>query len=144
MLQEQGYSDIETYIQSGNVVLSGAVIDKGKISSVIESKFGFTPKVLVLSKKEFLEAIKKNPYASDQGKTIHFYFCEGKPQVDQEKLEVYKSATEQFTLKGKVFYLYAPEGIGRSKLAANVESCLAVPVTARNLNTVNKLQEMLA
>jgi len=36
-----------------------------------------------------------------------------------------------------------PDGVGRSKLAAKVEKLLAVPVTARNWNTVSKLKQML-
>jgi len=53
-----------------------------------------------------------------------------------------KSPRESFKLKGKVLYLHAPEGIGRSKLAANVEKSLAVAVTARNWRTVMALQAM--
>ena len=42
-----------------------------------------------------------------------------------------------------IFYLYAPEGIGRSRQAAKGEQGLGVPVTARNWNTVRKLLEMV-
>ncbi len=45
-------------------------------------------------------------------------------------------------LSDNVFYLYAPDGIGRSKLAAVVEKVLGVPITARNWNTVNTLISM--
>jgi uncharacterized protein (DUF1697 family) len=41
-----------------------------------------------------------------------------------------------------IFYLNAPEGFGRSRLAAKDEQCLGVPVTARNWKTVRKLLEM--
>jgi uncharacterized protein (DUF1697 family) len=39
--------------------------------------------------------------------------------------------------------LYAPDGIGRSKLAAKIEKALGVPVTARNWNTVGKIIAMV-
>jgi uncharacterized protein (DUF1697 family) len=48
-----------------------------------------------------------------------------------------------FRLLDRVFYLYAPEGIGRSKLAMKVEKTLGVAVTARNWRTVNKMMEMV-
>lgn len=51
--------------------------------------------------------------------------------------------SEQYQLKDKVFYLHAPDGIGRSRLVANIESCLGVPETGRSLNTINKLAVML-
>ncbi|MGD8940251.1 MAG: hypothetical protein PVJ72_12780, partial [Gammaproteobacteria bacterium] len=60
-----------------------------------------------------------------------------------EKLIAVKSKSEEFKLHKNVFYLYAPDGIGRSKLAAKVEQCMGLPVTARNWNTVNKLISMV-
>jgi uncharacterized protein (DUF1697 family) len=57
-------------------------------------------------------------------------------------LESIKKDSEQFRLIGKVFYLYAPEGVGRSKLAMKVEKALGVAVTARNWRTVSKIMEM--
>ena len=54
-----------------------------------------------------------------------------------------QSRTEDFRLVERVFYMYAPDGIGRSKLAAKVEKALGVPVTARNWNTVSKLLAMV-
>jgi uncharacterized protein (DUF1697 family) len=59
-----------------------------------------------------------------------------------EKIEGLKSATEAYKLLGRVFYLHAPDGIGRSKLASAAEKKLGVTTTARNLNTVRKLLAM--
>ena len=57
-------------------------------------------------------------------------------------LESLKSDSERFHLIDKVFYLYAPEGIGRSKLAANAEKLLGAPMTDRNWRTVCKILDM--
>jgi uncharacterized protein (DUF1697 family) len=54
-----------------------------------------------------------------------------------------KSKSEEFKLNKNIFYLYAPDGVGRSKLAAKVEQALGVSVTARNWNTVSKLIAMV-
>jgi uncharacterized protein (DUF1697 family) len=53
-----------------------------------------------------------------------------------------KTRTEEFTLRSKVFYLHAPDGVGKSKLAARAESWLGVAATARNWRTVSQLIEM--
>jgi len=53
-----------------------------------------------------------------------------------------KKDSERFRLIGRVFYLHAPEGVGRSKLASGSERLLGVPMTDRNWNTVCKLREM--
>lgn len=76
---------------------------------------------------------------------LHLFFL-GKPagSVDRDGLESKRSEKEQFEIRGNVFYLYAPDGIGRSKLAASVERLLGVPVTARNWNTVTRLVEMVS
>ena len=51
--------------------------------------------------------------------------------------------TEQVSGNGNVCYLHAPDGIGRSRLAAGIEACLGVRAMGRNLNTVDKLVTML-
>jgi uncharacterized protein (DUF1697 family) len=101
--------------------------------------------VILLSVAEFEKAIAVNPYpdAVSEPKTLHLYFLESEPNnPDLEKLEDLKLNNEEFTLVGKVFYLHAPDGIGRSKLAGQVENALGVAVTARNWRTVEKLMSL--
>lgn len=58
-------------------------------------------------------------------------------------MDKFQADTEEVCLIDNVFYLYAPNGIGRSKLVANMDACLGVPGTGRNLNTINKLSTMI-
>lgn len=141
-LEESNYQQVKTYIQSGNVILQSPTIPED-IASIVQHKFGFEPSVMVLEASEFNAAAGNNPFSSPNGKDIHVFFCRDEPSLNQAKLEKYQAATERYHLDGKVFYFFAPDGIGRSKLAANVESCLGVEATGRNLNTIHKLQEML-
>jgi len=142
LLGKSGYQNIKTYIQSGNIVLQGQK-RPDDIASILREEFGFEPVVYLLEETELNAAIENNPYRSPKGNEIHFYFCKDKPKIDSMKLEKYKSESEKFHIDAKVFYLYAPDGIGRSKLVANLESCLGVAVTGRNLNTIYKLQQMV-
>ena len=57
-------------------------------------------------------------------------------------MDAVKAASEDFVLTGKVFYLHAPDGIGRSKLAGMVERSLGVSGTGRNQRTVLKILEI--
>ncbi len=143
MLQECGYQKVETYIQSGNVVLQSQQPPDDVISGQIEQVFGFKPQLLVLTEEHFKDAIQNNPFATDEGKHLHFFFLAEQPQANHEKLSQLATETEQFLVTDSVFYLLAPDGIGRSKLAAQVEACLGVSGTGRNLNTVRKLVAML-
>jgi uncharacterized protein (DUF1697 family) len=61
---------------------------------------------------------------------------------DLQALKSFKKENERFELKGNVFYLHAPDGIGRSKLAANAERLLGVAMTGRNWRTVSKIMAM--
>ncbi len=142
ILEENSCHNPKTYIQSGNVVFDSEKPPEN-INLLIEEKYGFKPEVLIIKEKEFLELVSGNPYSSTIGKQIHFYFCKDTPNANVERLDELKSETESWSINGKVLYLCAPDGIGRSKLAANIEKCLGVAGTGRNLNTVNKLIEML-
>ena len=148
LLEGMGCEKVRTYIQSGNVVFQHKKKHKIKLASEISAKIldahGFDPKVLLLDLSDLRDAVDNNPFETKVGKALHFFFLESVPKKpDFEKLTAVKTSTEKFELINNVFYLYAPDGIGRSKLAAKVEQCLGVPVTARNWNTVSKLVSMV-
>ena len=144
-LEDQGFSRVRTYIQSGNVVFESdddAQHITEKINSAIQQQFGFSPQLLLLSLDDFEDAIRENPFpqAESNPKTLHLGFLTREPEHPKlEELERLKSSTEEFHLKGRVFYLHTPDGIGRSKLAASSERLLGVPMTLRNWNTVMKI-----
>ncbi|WDE13944.1 DUF1697 domain-containing protein [Thalassomonas haliotis] len=143
LLAAAGFEQVKTYIQSGNIVLLSDSDPEAEITRLIQAEFGFTPQVLLLDNHEFTTCVANNPYQAFAGKSVHFYFCKTQPQINEEKLNGLISATESYQLAEKVFYLHAPDGIGRSKLVANIEACLGVAATGRNLNTVNKLVDMV-
>ena len=144
LLEANGYQNVKTYIQSGNVVLSGSKKPGEIISKAIESKFGFKPETMVLERSEFEKAIESNPFGPDEAKSIHIFFLSEVPKSPNiGKLVTLSSATEKYELNGKVFYLYAPDGIGRSRLVANLEKCMGVSATGRNFNTISKLMKII-
>jgi uncharacterized protein (DUF1697 family) len=147
ILEELGCQDVQTYIQSGNVVLRSAR-PAGELAAamgaVIEREHGFAPRVWLLSEDEFRTAAANNPYPTEVGKALHLFFLDAAPAaVDWRRIEALRAASESCELIEKVFYLHAPEGIGRSKLAAKLDQCLGTPLTGRNWNTVSKLLAMI-
>jgi uncharacterized protein (DUF1697 family) len=148
ILEETGCKNIQTYIQSGNVIFRSQEEQRvklaGEISARISESQGFEPRVTLLDRAELEEAVASNPYNTDEGKALHFFFLDSVPESPElDRLQAVKAESEEFKLHDSVFYLYAPEGIGRSRLAASVERCIGVPTTARNWNTVRKLMTML-
>ncbi|OEK01345.1 hypothetical protein BFP97_07375 [Roseivirga sp. 4D4] len=145
LMEDNGFSNVKTYIQSGNVVFDSETKPTDEISELVEGHFGFRPWVLVISAIELQAASDNNPFPTDIGKAVHFFFCDQTPQnVGYELLESFKSPTEEYKLVDNVFYLHAPDGIGRSKLAERIGRAFkGVTMTGRNLNTINKLIAMV-
>jgi uncharacterized protein (DUF1697 family) len=146
VLEELGARNVKTYIQSGNVVFvspeKSALWLSNTISREIMNRRGFEPHVLVLDPEDIERAIRKNPFpeSANDLKALHAGFLASVPEKpDLKTLESLKSKSERFHLIDQVFYLHAPEGIGRSKLAANAEKVLRVPMTDRNWRTVCKI-----
>ncbi len=83
------------------------------------------------------------PEAVIDPSSLHLEFLASPPKSpDLKKLASLRKESERFHLTQGVFYLHAPEGVGRSKLAASSEKLLGVPMTDRNWRTVCKVMEM--
>ncbi len=150
VLETLGLQDIKTYIQSGNVVCRSKATDiaqiSRKISTAIKNSHGIEPQVLLLDPAALDKAIKENPYpeADAVPNTLHVNFLFAIPsKPDLKALEKIRAESERFHLARNVLYLHAPDGTGRSKLAAGMERLLGVSMTSRNWNTVRKLKEMV-
>ncbi len=149
VLEALGLRNVQTCIQSGNAVFQAQTGSPGqlaaKISAAIKKSHGFEPKTMLLDVIQLDQAIRDNPFPEGEtpGNTLHLSFlAEAPAQPDLAGIETIRAKTEKCLLQGKVFYLYAPDGVARSKLAASMERLLGVPITSRNWNTVKKLQEM--
>lgn len=150
LLEVLGLENVKSYIQSGNVVFQSDRTDKAtlskEISAAIEKDHGFAPAILLLEQSELDAAMAANPFpqAVNEPKSLHLFFLEPAPaDPDLTALEELKKETEEFELINKVFYLHAPEGIGRSKLAERFGRGWKIDITARNWRTVCKIKEMV-
>jgi len=150
ILETLGFENVQTYIQSGNVVADAPGIAKDdaadEIAAAIEKRKGFKPAILILTVDELTRAMKDNPFrdAEADPSRLHLFFLDFEPKSpDLASMDAAKSDTERYVLNGKVLYFHAPDGMGRSKLGANVERYLSVPATARNWRTVEKILGMV-
>ena len=149
LLEELGLENVKTYIQSGNVVFEGDEADvdqlSAEIASAIDAAYGFEPRVLLLTAEDFSAAMSGNPFPAGEGEpnTLHLYFLTEEPaNPDLAALQDVQREDERFELHGAIFYLHAPSGIGRSKLAERVEKSLGVPATARNWRSVSSIMAL--
>jgi len=151
MYSDLGFKNVQTYIQSGNVVFQDKIIDSKKLEKKIAKKileqFSFEVPIIVIELGELKTIVKNNPFGNDTSKDIsymHVTFLSAipdKPNVD--KIKEGKYGADEFILISNAIYLYCPNGYGISKLNNNfIESKLKVMATTRNWRTTNELLNM--
>jgi len=148
-LESLGCQNVRTYIQSGNAVFrheeNHASLLTRKIAAAVHENHGFEPHIILLTADTLKRAMASNPFPdteTDPSK-LHLFFLTSVPEnPDLDVLESIKAKSERFVVKRGVAYLHAPDGIGRSKLAARMEKALGVSGTGRNWRSVCKILEM--
>jgi uncharacterized protein (DUF1697 family) len=148
-LEEAGFENVRTYVQSGNVVLSSSLKPEQtarKVERVIADRFGLDIPVVVRTKAELARVVKKNPLqkAAKDPKRYQVSFLEQKLDAGTvKKLEAARAEPEQLVVDGREIYAWHDAGVARSKLwAALADKRLGVKATARNWMTVEKLLEL--
>jgi len=150
ILAARGCEDVKTYIQSGNAVFKSPetpIVLETEIRTAVAAKFGFAPRVLILDADQFRAIAAANPYsdAEETPALLHVSFLEQTPaEPDLQSLQAISLESEQFELIGRAFYMHAPDGIARSKLAGRVEKALGVEATGRNWRTVSKVLNLVS
>ena len=151
MYTQLGFSDVKSYIQSGNLIFKcnsedSRFIEK-TISEGILKSFGFTIAVLVLNPEDLRNSIVNNPYLSESSKEqnqMHLTFLSEQP--DNALINTISEVNffpDEFRMGNKVVYLFCPVGYGNTKLNNNFfEKKLKVSATTRNLKTVLEILDI--
>lgn len=151
LYESLGFEDVQTYVQSGNVVFRTKEKNEAKlrnrIEDAIEKKFGFRPDVILRTTAEMRESVAKNPFAKRRGiepPKLLLTFLAEEPNADaKKKLLRIKADPELVYLLRRNLYIYFPEGLARPKLPwMSVVKALGTTGTGRNWNSVLKLLEM--
>jgi uncharacterized protein (DUF1697 family) len=149
IIEQCGCIDVQTYIQSGNVIFRSGSTDTPRLAkqlaAAVSRSHGFEPRVLVLTQRLLTSAAAANPFPEAEANpaTVHLFFLAERPRKpDLGSIEALRTKTERFALKGNVFYLHTPDGFGSSKLAKRAERLLGVDATARNWRTVTTLLDL--
>jgi uncharacterized protein (DUF1697 family) len=148
-LEDAGFENVRTYVQSGNVALtSRAKTDsvRRKVEQVVAASFDLQIPVVVRTKAELAAVVKRNPLGkvATEPKRYQVSFLEKKLAAKTLKeLEAVAAPTEQVVAHGREVYAWHPAGVARSKLWAKLAGKdLGVTATARNWATVEALLEL--
>jgi uncharacterized protein (DUF1697 family) len=143
-----GFAPVRTYIQSGNVVFGSRRSDTMSVAKALRAAIAqatsLDPDIAVRTRAELAAIVRGNPYLKRGADPAHLHvvFLTGATKAAKPKLELDCYAPESVTAKGRELYLLLPNGIGRSKLAADLARGEGATGTARNWRTVTKLLEM--
>ncbi len=143
-----GFTEVATYLQSGNVVCSGRSgpqVVARTIAGGIEQTLGLSVPVIVRTDRDLAGVLRGNPLAprEDDPTKLHVTFLDRTP--DRDRVEHLESEAERFhpdrlTVVGPDVFLHCPGGYGETKLTnVFVERQLGATATTRNWRTVGAL-----
>jgi uncharacterized protein (DUF1697 family) len=148
-LEDAGYEDVRTYLQSGNVVLTstaGAKDVARACEQLIADRFRLEIAVVTRTRAELARVVERNPLerVAKDPKRYQVSFLQAKPAARVIRgLEEIADGEEQVVAVGREIYAWHPAGVARSKLWARLAGKdLGVTATARNWTTVTKLLEL--
>jgi len=147
-LEHIGFQNVQTYIQSGNVIFDTDIEGKEKIQDVVHAvilkDFGFNVPTLAVTREAVESILEANPFTGEEENKLYFVLLKSPPEkslVDQFNEMQFEN--EDFHITNDCVYLLCKKGYGNSKLSNNlIERKLKVEATTRNLKTMEKLLEM--
>jgi uncharacterized protein (DUF1697 family) len=144
LVESLGYSDVRTYIQSGNVIFGASrKPSPASLESAIKKRFGFEVDVILRTPAQLGKALERDPFASADRSSVHIGFMARAPGAGAVRaIDASAFTPEAFAVVGSELYLRLPNGLGRSKLPAFLRTRLQVPTTLRNWRTVTTLAEL--
>ena len=144
-------TNVETYVQSGNVVFESALQSTANLVALLEAQiersFGYSVSVFIRNKNDFLRIIDSNPFIKgrqeDPDKLYVTFLYQTPSRLQISNLGNPDSGADEFIAGNEDIFLFCPNGYGRTKLSNTFfEKKLNMPATTRNWKTVNALYRM--
>lgn len=151
LYESLGLGNVQSYLQSGNVVFESKSGDEASLSRQIEAQieqfYGYSVPVLLREPFDFKRIITGNEFIQDRSEDparLYVTFLYREPTGQElSNLDNPGIAGEKFIVGEKEIYLFCPNGYGTTKLSNNFfEKKLNIPATTRNWNTVNALYNL--
>ncbi len=149
LFEELPLSDVETFIASGNVIFTAASRSpaalEAKIGALLGQRLGYAVPTFLRTPAELALVARQRPFGdvalSAKGAAMYVGFVAQPPEaVVRKKFLGMKCATDEFQIRGREVYWLCHKRMMESLYSgAQIEKALGVPVTFRNLNTVEKL-----
>lgn len=147
-LLKHNFSDVQTYIQSGNIILNTSLDQqeaKDKIITILKDDFKSNIEVFVTTPNKLSEILNNIPFDKTyEGNKVFIMQLHSAPSQEHiDRLSTVDLGEEKYVIEKDIVYFYVAEGMSRSKLSNNfLETKLKIAGTSRNRNTMEKLLSM--
>lgn len=150
LCSQLGFLQIQTYIQSGNLIFEAEQKDHlqlaSEISAAIAKEYGYHVPTIVLSIETLTSIANNNPYINENkdASFMHITFLGTKPKSDADiQIQAKLQADEAYSITPNAVYLYCPSGYGNTKLTNQfLEKQLGAQATTRNWKTIQTLIQL--
>jgi uncharacterized protein (DUF1697 family) len=147
-----GFTDVVTYINSGNIIFSTPIKDPRKLETGIEKllqkDFKYNGKVVVRSFKEIealIKSLPKNWKAEDASKKFNVIFLRHAidSKIILDGLKPKEGIEEVIYKPGVLFWSANTSDLTKTAMVKLASQKIYQDVTVRNLNTTKKLHELM-
>jgi uncharacterized protein (DUF1697 family) len=151
LFEKLNYTDVKTYIQSGNVIFNDYEIDKNKLKDTIEKalfkKLKNKINIVILTFKEMNQIVNKKPKGfgeDNENKYDVIYLMEPLNVKDAIKEIKTREGVDKLYKGEKVIYISRSiKNLTKSYFSKILETPIYKDITIRNWNTTKKLCELL-
>ncbi|SOD71903.1 uncharacterized protein SAMN05892883_1365 [Jatrophihabitans sp. GAS493] len=151
LITDLGYQNPRTLLQSGNAVFEATAGQAkgcaGKLEKALKEQAGVSSTVVIRTAAELRQAIAADPLtdiAVDGSRHLIGFLQDAPTAAAVKQLNALDLPPDRIAVRGKHVYLWMTDGVLKSRLSkSGWEKIVGTPVTARNANTVRKLEAML-
>jgi uncharacterized protein (DUF1697 family) len=144
LASDLGWSGVETYVNSGNLIFDAGVeppTATKRLEAALKERYGRAVPVMLRTHEELAGVLERQPFrgAQYEERRLHVAFLAGKAKSGAQK-KLADIDPEECVIDGKEAFLHYPNGVGRSKLTLVVlERAFGVKATVRGVKTVSAL-----
>ena len=151
MLENIGFQNVRTYLQSGNVFVDTEEESASKVGFMIKQEifkvFGHEVPTIVITKEDLELCFKNSPYLKEKEvdtKKLYVAFVSTALKSENiNDLKISQFKPDEASIDGNRIFIKYAVGAGKTRLEGKyIEKKLNVIVTMRNWNTVTNLLNM--
>lgn len=146
MFESFGLKNVQTYIQTGNVIFESQESDTSLLTEQIERQLegasGTKIRIFVRTMRELAAMVSGCPFTPEDGETVHVVLLHKKPNTKvKQALMALRGEADDFAVKGREVYNLRRDRAKSVFSNNSIEKVLGMPATTRNLRTIKKLAE---